>query len=151
MVFFFYYIPTVGSILAIVAPALLTLVQFDHLTPFLIVLLVIGTIQIVMANVVEPAIMGRSLNLSPLVVIVSLMVWGTIWGVVGMFLCVPIMVVVLIVLAHFGDHAPSRSPAVGRRCDPRAAPSDLVVMTPTLRARLQDRPAASWSCHRHRD
>jgi predicted PurR-regulated permease PerM len=101
MVFFFYYIPTVGSILAIMAPALLTLVQFDHLTPFLVVLFVIGTIQIVMANVVEPAIMGRSLNLSPLVVLVSLMVWGTIWGVVGMFLCVPIMVVLLIVLAHF--------------------------------------------------
>ena len=80
---------------------LLTLVQFDHLSPFLIVLFVIGTIQIVVANVVEPAIMGRSLNLSPLVVIFSLVVWGTIWGVVGMFLCVPIMVVLLIVLAHF--------------------------------------------------
>jgi AI-2 transport protein TqsA len=106
MVFFFYYVPTVGSILAIVAPALLTLVQFDHLTPFLIVLFVIGTIQIVTANVIEPAIMGRSLNLSPLVVIVSLMVWGTIWGVVGMFLCVPIMVVLLIVLAHFETTRP---------------------------------------------
>ncbi|MBS0223517.1 MAG: AI-2E family transporter [Proteobacteria bacterium] len=106
MVFFFYYIPTVGSILAIVAPALLTLVQFDHLTPFLIVLIVIGTIQIVMANVIEPAIMGRSLNLSPLVVIISLMVWGTIWGVVGMFLCVPIMVVLMIVLAHFETTRP---------------------------------------------
>jgi predicted PurR-regulated permease PerM len=106
MVFFFYYIPTVGSILAIVAPALLTLVQFDHLTPFLIVLLVIGTIQVVMANVIEPTLMGRSLNLSPLVVIASLMVWGTIWGVVGMFLCVPIMVVLLIVLAHFDATRP---------------------------------------------
>ena len=106
MVFFFYYIPTVGSILAIMAPALLALVQFDHLTPFLIVLFVIGTIQIVMANVIEPAMMGRSLNLSPLVVIVSLVVWGTIWGVVGMFLCVPIMVVLLIVLAHFETTRP---------------------------------------------
>jgi AI-2 transport protein TqsA len=106
MVFFFYYIPTVGSILAILAPALLTLVQFDHLTPFLIVLLVIGTIQIVMANVIEPALLGRSLNLSPLVVIASLVVWGTIWGVVGMFLCVPIMVVLLIVLAHFETTRP---------------------------------------------
>lgn len=74
MVFSFCYIPTIGSILAIVAPALLTLVQFDHLTPFLIVLLVIGTILIVAANMIEPAIMGRSLNLSPLIVIVSLMV-----------------------------------------------------------------------------
>ena len=101
MVFFFYFIPTVGSILAIVAPALLALVQFDHLTPFLIVLFVIGTIQIVVANVIEPAVMGRSLNLSPLVVIFSLVVWGTIWGVVGMFLCVPLTVMLLIVLAHF--------------------------------------------------
>ena len=106
MVFFFYYIPTVGSILAIAAPAVLTLVQFDHLTPFLIVLFVFGTIQIVTANVIEPAIMGRTLNLSPLVVIVSLMVWGTIWGVVGMFLCVPIMVVGLIVLAQFETTRP---------------------------------------------
>jgi len=106
LVFFFYYIPTVGSVLAILAPALLTLVQFDHLQPFLIVLFVIGAIQIVMANAIEPAIMGRSLNLSPLVVIVSLLVWGTIWGVVGMFLCVPIMVVLLIVLAHFETTRP---------------------------------------------
>lgn len=106
MVFFFYYIPTVGSILAIVAPALLTLVQFDHLTPFLLVLFVFGTIQVVTANLIEPAIMGRSLNLSPLVVIVSLVVWGTMWGVVGMFLCVPIMVVALIVLAQFKTTRP---------------------------------------------
>lgn len=101
LVFFFYYIPTVGSILAIVAPAVLTLVQFDSLTPFLIVLLVFGTIQIVTANVIEPAVMGSTLNLSPLVVILSLMIWGTMWGVVGMFLCVPIMVVGLIVFSQF--------------------------------------------------
>jgi len=101
MVFFLYYIPTIGSFIAIVAPALLTLVQFDDLTPFLIVLAVFGTIQVVTANVIEPAILGRSLNLSPLVVIVSLVVWGTAWGVAGMFLCVPIMVVALIVLAQF--------------------------------------------------
>lgn len=106
MVFFFYYIPTVGSILAIAAPALLTLVQFDSLSPFLVVLLVFGSIQIVTANVIEPAILGRSLNLSPLVVIVSLVLWGTIWGVVGMFLCVPIMVVALIVLAQFETTRP---------------------------------------------
>lgn len=106
MVFFFYYIPTVGSFLAIVAPSLLTLVQFDNLTPFLIVLFVFGTVQVVTANVIEPAMLGRSLNLSPLVVIVSLMVWGTAWGVAGMFLCVPIMVVGLIVLAQFETTRP---------------------------------------------
>ncbi len=124
MVFFFYYIPTIGSVLAILAPALLTLVQFDHLTPFLTVLFVIGTIQVVMANVIEPAMLGRSLNLSPLVVIVSLMVWGTIWGVVGMFLCVPIMVVLLIVLAHFETTRPIAIllSADGRIPEPRTTP-----------------------------
>jgi AI-2 transport protein TqsA len=106
LIFFLYYIPTVGSILAIVAPTLLTLVQFESLTPFLIVLLVFGPIQVLMANAVEPAIMGRSLNLSPLVIIVSLMLWGTIWGVIGMFLCVPIMVVLMIVLANFEQTRP---------------------------------------------
>jgi predicted PurR-regulated permease PerM len=106
MMFFFYFIPTVGSILAIIAPTLLTLVQFDSLTPFLIVLFTVGPLQIVMANVVEPAMLGRSLNLSALVVIISLMVWGTIWGVVGMFLCVPIMVVLLIVLSNFESTRP---------------------------------------------
>ena len=99
-------VPAVGSILAIAAPSLLALVQFDSLTPFLTVLLVFGTIQVVMSNVVEPAMMGRSLNLSPLVVIVSLVVWGTMWGVVGMFLCVPIMVVLMIVFAHFETTRP---------------------------------------------
>lgn len=106
LVFFLFYIPAVGSILAIAAPSLLALVQFDSLTPFLTVLLVFGTIQVVMSNVVEPAMMGRSLNLSPLVVIVSLVVWGTMWGVVGMFLCVPIMVVLMIVFAHFETTRP---------------------------------------------
>jgi predicted PurR-regulated permease PerM len=106
MMFFFYFIPTIGSILAIIAPTLLTLVQFDSLTPFLIVLFTVGPLQIIMANVVEPAMLGRSLNLSALVVIISLMVWGTIWGVVGMFLCVPIMVVMLIVLSNFESTRP---------------------------------------------
>ncbi len=117
MVFFFYYIPTVGSILAIAAPAVLALVQFDHLTPFLIVLLVFGTIQIVTANVIEPTIMGRTLNLSPLVVIVSLVVWG---NALGRGRHVPVR-------PHHGsgidrpgavqDHAAARRAAVGRRQD----------------------------------
>lgn len=106
MIFFFYYIPTVGSLLAIISPTLLTLVQFESLTPFLIVLIAMGTVQIITANVIEPAMLGRSLNLSPFVIILSLMVFGTIWGVVGMFLCVPIMVIAMIVLANFPQTRP---------------------------------------------
>ena len=55
----------------------------------------------VIGNVVEPKMMGRSLSISPVVILISLAVWGSIWGVIGMFLSVPIMVIAMIVMAQF--------------------------------------------------
>lgn len=101
VIFLLNYIPTVGSLLGIVLPALLTLVQFPTLGPFAIVLAGIGTTQIVIGNFIEPRLMGTQLNISPLVVILSLALWGTIWGIAGMFLCVPLMVILMIALAYF--------------------------------------------------
>jgi predicted PurR-regulated permease PerM len=103
IIFLLNYIPTIGSTLGVVFPALMTLVQFDTFTTFLLVTPVLATIQIVIGNVLEPPLMGRSLNISPLVVILSLVLWGTIWGMAGMFLCVPIMVSMLIVFAQFPE------------------------------------------------
>jgi predicted PurR-regulated permease PerM len=54
-----------------------------------------------MGNIVEPNVMGETLNLSPLTVIVSLIVWGSVWGIVGAFLCVPLTVILVIVLSNF--------------------------------------------------
>ena len=62
--------------------------------------------KIVIGNVLEPRMMGKSLNLSSLVVIISLAVWGSIWGVTGMFLSVPITVLLMIVLAEFPQTRP---------------------------------------------
>ena len=45
--------------------------------------------------------MGKTLNLSPLVILISLALWGTIWGIIGMFLCVPMTVIAMIVMAQF--------------------------------------------------
>lgn len=101
LVFVLNYIPNVGSIVATAFPALLALVQFDSLTPFLVILFGVGAVQFVIGNLIEPALMGDSLNVSPLVVIVSLVVWSTIWGIPGMFLCMPMTVVGMIVLANF--------------------------------------------------
>ena len=106
LIFFFYYIPTIGSLLAIASPAVLTLVQFDSIGPFLFVTVTFTAVQTVMANIVEPMVMGKQLNLSPFVIILSLVVWGTIWGVVGMFLCMPIMVILMIILANFEETRP---------------------------------------------
>ena len=102
LIFLLNFIPTVGSILGLVFPALLTLAQFEEpLAPFVVVTALLGLTQVVTGNVVEPRMMGRSLKLSPLVILVSLAVWGSLWGVIGMFLSVPITVIAMIVFAQF--------------------------------------------------
>ena len=106
IIFFLNYIPTVGSILGVVFPALLALVQFPSIGPFLIIAVGLSSAQMIIGNVLEPRLMGHSLNMSPLVVILSLAVWGSIWGVAGMFLCVPITVIMMIVFAQFPQTRP---------------------------------------------
>jgi len=101
LIFFLNFIPTIGSIMATFLPMLLTLVQFDSFTPFFLVAISLISIQFLIGNIIEPKLMGKSFNLSPLVILLSLAFWGTIWGVLGMFLCVPIMVIGIIILSNF--------------------------------------------------
>ncbi len=101
VIFLLNYIPTIGSLLGVAFPALLALVQFETPVPALVVASVLGAVQFTIGSIIEPRLMGRSLNLSPLVVILSLVVWGNIWGVVGMFLCVPLTGMIMIVLSYF--------------------------------------------------
>ncbi len=101
IIFLLNYIPTVGSLLGIIFPALLALIQFPTPGPFFIVLGGIGIVQFLIGSVLEPRLTGASLNISPLVVILSLALWGSIWGIVGMFLCVPLTVIAMIILSYF--------------------------------------------------
>jgi predicted PurR-regulated permease PerM len=101
LVFVLNFIPTIGSIFATAFPTLLALVQFESLGPVLFVGIGITAIQQLMGSILEPNIMGESLNLSPLVVFGSLILWGNLWGIVGMFLCVPITVILTIILSNF--------------------------------------------------
>lgn len=100
-IFLLNFIPTVGSIIATLFPAVLALIQFETVFQFIVVLMAVGAVQIVVGNFLEPKLMGRSLNVSPFVVMLSLTLWGSIWGIAGMFLSVPITVMMLIVFAHF--------------------------------------------------
>lgn len=106
IIFLLAYIPTIGSLLGVIFPALMALLQFGGISEFLIIAVGLGAAQLVIGNVLEPRMMGRSLNLSSLVVIVSLAVWGSLWGVTGMFLSVPITVVLMIILAQFKQTRP---------------------------------------------
>ena len=99
LMFLFNFIPTVGSIISSILPISLSLLQFNgDLVYFSIVSIGIISIQLLIGNIIDPKIMGRRLNLSPLVLILSLVIWGSIWGIIGMFLCVPIMIIITIIL-----------------------------------------------------
>lgn len=101
LIFLFNYIPYIGSLIATLLPSIFAILQFGSIWSFVWVFISVEAIQIVVGNYIEPKVMGKSLNLSPLVVVVALSFWGSIWDLLGMFLSVPITSVMLIILAQF--------------------------------------------------
>ena len=87
-------------------PALFSLVQFGEFVPFLIILFGVGTVATLVGSLVEPRLMGNTLNISRLVAILSLALWGSLWGITGMLLSVPITVALIIILAQFKSTRP---------------------------------------------
>lgn len=106
LIFILNFIPTIGSLIATIFPAIFCLFQFGIFTPSLLVLGIVGTIQVLVGNFLEPKIMGSSMNISPLVTILSLSIWGAIWGIIGMILSVPITVVTIIIFSQFEKTRP---------------------------------------------
>ncbi|MBK8840006.1 MAG: AI-2E family transporter [Hyphomonadaceae bacterium] len=110
VIFVLNYIPTIGSIIATVLPSLFAIVQplaswpgwmpDDSLMCGAIVFIGVSVWQFLIGNFVAPRMQANSLNLSALVVLLSLAVWGALWGPVGMFLSAPLTVMVMIVLAQ---------------------------------------------------
>jgi predicted PurR-regulated permease PerM len=91
------YIPTIGSIIALVPPVLLTIIQLGIIES-LIVLLGYLVINTIMGNILEPKFMGKGLGLSTLVVFLSLIFWGWVLGPIGMLLSVPLTITIKIAL-----------------------------------------------------
>jgi predicted PurR-regulated permease PerM len=101
IIFFLNYIPSIGSLIATLFPSIIAILQNGDLLSGLWVLMGVGVIQVLVGNFLEPRMMGNSLNISPLIVILSLIAWGAIWGLLGMVLSVPIMVMLIIIFAKF--------------------------------------------------
>jgi predicted PurR-regulated permease PerM len=108
LIFAFNFIPIVGAISAISLPVILSLVQPEGggvQTAGLALALLVGAEQL-MSSAIEPRLIGKSLNLSPLVILLSLAVWGALWGFAGMLLAVPITVTIMIILTQFETTRP---------------------------------------------
>jgi predicted PurR-regulated permease PerM len=106
LTFLLNFIPVLGSIIATIVPVVIALVQFDSLPAAAAVLVAVGAMQFLLGSVLDPMMMGRALRMSSFAIILSLTFWSAVWGVVGMFVAVPIMIVVLIVCAHIPPWRP---------------------------------------------
>ena len=101
IIFILNYIPTIGSIVATILPSTLGLIMFDNVVDAVFMMLIIAIIQFVIGSVIEPKFQGDRLNLAPIMILLSLAIWGAIWGIVGMFVAVPIMVTINAALSQF--------------------------------------------------
>lgn len=106
VIFFLNFIPNIGSVIAVSFPIMLSLIQYDTYYPFLFILFWLVWVQILMGNIIEPRFMWNKLNLSPLIIIISLWFWWAVWWVIGMLLSVPLMVILNIILAKIPQTRP---------------------------------------------
>lgn len=106
LIFLLNFIPTIGSMVATAFPSIFALIQFDGITHFLIIFFAIGGLQVLIGSLIEPRLMGNSLNISALVVLISLTAWGAVWGVTGMVLSAPITVAGIIIMSEFPKTRP---------------------------------------------
>ncbi|MCK0094582.1 AI-2E family transporter [Yoonia sp. F2084L] len=100
------FIPNIGSIVATALIALVAHVEIGDPTITLAVFLIAGVIQFVNGSIIDPMLMGRALRLSSFGIILSLAFWGAVWGIPGMFLSVPIMVMMMVVCSHVPNLRP---------------------------------------------
>jgi predicted PurR-regulated permease PerM len=101
LIFIASYIPIIGGAVGILAPPLFALVQFETYWQAVVLIAVLQSIQFVVGNVVLPRMQGDSLNMDPVVVLLSLAFWGVVWGMAGMFLSTPLTVIAMVVCAQF--------------------------------------------------
>ena len=98
------YIPAIGSIIAAIPPVLIALVQVG-MGPWHSLGVAIGylIINVIFGNVIEPMLLGKRFGVSTLVVILSVIFWRWVWGPVGMFLAVPLTMIVMVMLENSKD------------------------------------------------
>lgn len=100
LAFMLNFIPYLGSIVATILPVLLAFVQLDSLWEPILIFILLTAMQQLLGTFIEPRMQGTKLGVSPLLIILSLAFWGVVWGVIGMLLAVPLLMVTKIVFEN---------------------------------------------------
>jgi AI-2 transport protein TqsA len=104
--FLFNFIPNIGSVIASLFPILVCFLEFGFSWKIPGLAVCMLGLQMTFGNVVEPMLMGKGLNLSPLVVLLSLIFWGWVWGIIGMVLAVPLTATLKIIFEEIDTLRP---------------------------------------------
>jgi len=105
LVFLLNYIPTIGSVMSIILPSAFAAATQGY-SSAVAVFIGLSVIEAILGNVLDPKVMGKSLNLSTLAILINLVFWGMIWGPVGMFFSVPILAAIYVACAQFDKTRP---------------------------------------------
>ncbi|MCB0749882.1 MAG: AI-2E family transporter [Ignavibacteriae bacterium] len=100
LTFFLNFIPNIGSIIAVILPTIMALIQYESIGYTVLIAGTLGFSQNIIGNILEPKILGDRLGLNPLAILLSLLIWGYVWGIAGMFLSVPLIVVLKIIISN---------------------------------------------------
>lgn len=101
LIFLMHFIPSIGALIAIAFTSISMFLQFDNIFTPLVATIILIVLQNIVGNLLEPKVMGNYLNLSPLLLLLSLFIGGYIWGIIGMILSVPIVSIIKIIIMNF--------------------------------------------------
>ena len=100
LIFILNFIPYIGPLISSLFPAIFAVITTGHFIQFVYVFAAMEGIQIIIGSFIQPIVMGKGTNLSPITVMVALAFWGMLWGIVGMILAVPVTSVVVIICSQ---------------------------------------------------
>ena len=101
LTFILNFIPVVGSIIAVLLPIPIAILQFPDLSSVLLIIFLPAIIHQIIGNVVEPKIFGDAFGLHPITIILSLIFWGMIWGIIGVLLAAPLTAIIRVTFERF--------------------------------------------------
>ena len=103
MAFVLNFIQAIGSVVITVTLVLFGFLQIDSMTMFWLFAVLLAAMQIIFGSILEPIFMGRSFSINTVFVLIGLMVWGYLWGVPGLILAIPLLVLIKTILASSRD------------------------------------------------
>jgi len=106
LTFFLTFIPIFGAIIAVVLPIPVAFIQYDTLTPILLIILIPTTAKIIIGDFIEPKVIGSALDLHPVTIILALIFWGILWGIIGILLAAPLTAIIRITFEQFNTTRP---------------------------------------------